>query len=334
MANSVVKLKRSAVAGKTPTTTDLQLGEIALNTYDGRLFIKRSVTGTESIAVFRPIATIDDLTDVDTTTNPPIVGQNLQWNGTNWVPVGASSLLTVSLYTTTGTYTSTVTNVTGIRFDEDAGFDVTDLGSGNVKVGMNSTFKTLKVDGQTDLVAMGLDTLQIVAGSGISITTDPTGSPYKTLTINSTGGPGGLITNVQYFTGNGVAQNFTCTNFVITTSSAIIVTLNGVQLKPGIDFRITGTNTIQFVDSTGQSVPPGNNSDISVRSFSSVGSASSIGPGQLATINTGTGGQVLSIDTSTGSLKYISLPNSAIVVSDTAPTSPLNGDIWFNSSII
>jgi hypothetical protein len=48
MANKVV-LKRSAVSGKTPTTGDLSLGEIALNTYDGNLFFKKNVSGTESI---------------------------------------------------------------------------------------------------------------------------------------------------------------------------------------------------------------------------------------------------------------------------------------------
>jgi len=30
---------------------------------------------------------INDLTDVDTTTSSPTVGQTLQWNGTNWVPL-------------------------------------------------------------------------------------------------------------------------------------------------------------------------------------------------------------------------------------------------------
>lgn len=40
MAN-IVKLKRSAVAGKVPLTTDLDLGEIAVNTNDGKLFIKK-----------------------------------------------------------------------------------------------------------------------------------------------------------------------------------------------------------------------------------------------------------------------------------------------------
>lgn len=47
MAN-VLKVKRSAVAGKIPTTTDLQLGELAINTNDGKLFIKKD-DGTEAV---------------------------------------------------------------------------------------------------------------------------------------------------------------------------------------------------------------------------------------------------------------------------------------------
>ena len=47
MAN-VVKLKRSAVTGNVPTTSQLELGEVALNTFDGDLFFKKD-NGSESI---------------------------------------------------------------------------------------------------------------------------------------------------------------------------------------------------------------------------------------------------------------------------------------------
>ena len=43
-----IKLKRSAVAGKAPTTSDLDLGELGLNTYDGKLYTKKD-NGTASI---------------------------------------------------------------------------------------------------------------------------------------------------------------------------------------------------------------------------------------------------------------------------------------------
>ena len=54
MANTVV-LKRSAVTGRNPTTGDLALGELALNTYDGNLFFKKD-SGTASIVA---VATVD-----------------------------------------------------------------------------------------------------------------------------------------------------------------------------------------------------------------------------------------------------------------------------------
>jgi hypothetical protein len=47
MANTI-KIKRSAVEGKVPTTGDLDLGELALNTYDGKLYTKKD-DGTASV---------------------------------------------------------------------------------------------------------------------------------------------------------------------------------------------------------------------------------------------------------------------------------------------
>lgn len=38
-----VKLKRSGVQGKVPTTAQLELGEVAINTRDGKIFIKQSI---------------------------------------------------------------------------------------------------------------------------------------------------------------------------------------------------------------------------------------------------------------------------------------------------
>ena len=39
------RIKRSAVPSKRPAVADLQLGELALNTYDGNLFAKRDTGG-------------------------------------------------------------------------------------------------------------------------------------------------------------------------------------------------------------------------------------------------------------------------------------------------
>ena len=46
---TTIKHIRSSVAGRIPTTSQLELGSIAINTTDGKLFVKKNVSGTESI---------------------------------------------------------------------------------------------------------------------------------------------------------------------------------------------------------------------------------------------------------------------------------------------
>lgn len=45
---NVVQLKRSSVAGRAPAVSDLAPGELAINTHDGRLFLRKD-NGTPSI---------------------------------------------------------------------------------------------------------------------------------------------------------------------------------------------------------------------------------------------------------------------------------------------
>ena len=46
---STIKLRRSATSGAIPTTSQLALGELAMNTFDGKLFLKTDQSGTEAI---------------------------------------------------------------------------------------------------------------------------------------------------------------------------------------------------------------------------------------------------------------------------------------------
>jgi hypothetical protein len=48
MANTI-QLRRSATANAVPTTTQLALGELAINTTDGKLYLKKNVSGVETI---------------------------------------------------------------------------------------------------------------------------------------------------------------------------------------------------------------------------------------------------------------------------------------------
>jgi len=87
MANQFLKLRRSAVPGRIPSTSSLDFGEIALNTYDGLAFIKKSGSAGEEIVA---------------------IGANtISITGsTNYIPLfsGTGSLVTSSIYQT-GSFT-------------------------------------------------------------------------------------------------------------------------------------------------------------------------------------------------------------------------------------
>ena len=61
MANTII-LKRSATQGNTPTTSQLELGEVAINTYDGKVYIKKSVSGSASIVEVGPVVSVNGST--------------------------------------------------------------------------------------------------------------------------------------------------------------------------------------------------------------------------------------------------------------------------------
>lgn len=80
-----VLLKKSSVLGKIPLTTDLSYGELALNYADGKLYFKDSANNIKSFDS-APQLSLNDLTDVDTVSTPPVAGNVLKWNGSVWAP--------------------------------------------------------------------------------------------------------------------------------------------------------------------------------------------------------------------------------------------------------
>ena len=56
---SIVQLKRSALSGKVPDTGSLNLGELAVNTYDGKIYFKKSgsIESVESVVTTNSVVT-------------------------------------------------------------------------------------------------------------------------------------------------------------------------------------------------------------------------------------------------------------------------------------
>jgi len=61
---ALLRIKRSAVPGRIPEISSLELGEIAVNTYDGKLYIKKTQGAISSIvSIGNP--PVSSLADVD-----------------------------------------------------------------------------------------------------------------------------------------------------------------------------------------------------------------------------------------------------------------------------
>ena len=59
---TVIKLKRSETASSVPSTSDLQVGELAINTADKKIYVKDSGNNIIEVANQTTGATVDDAT--------------------------------------------------------------------------------------------------------------------------------------------------------------------------------------------------------------------------------------------------------------------------------
>ena len=102
----------------------------------------------------------------------------------------------------------------------------------------------------------------------------------------------------EYFEGDGSTYSFALEQQV-SNPDDLTVLLNGVQLRPGIDFQLVGQRNIVFQEDDGTINPPTFGSTVSIRYFVPITSASvianSISVEELAVVP-GTSGQLLAID--------------------------------------
>jgi hypothetical protein len=62
-----IKIKSSNVAGKVPHVSDIDGPELAMNTADGKLFLKKSKAGVDTIVEIGKTDVVDDLSSSDGT---------------------------------------------------------------------------------------------------------------------------------------------------------------------------------------------------------------------------------------------------------------------------
>lgn len=185
----------------------------------------------------------------------------LRGDGTFQAVAGSGTVTNVSVVTANGvsgsvansTTTPAITLTLGAITPSSVASVGTVTGSNlsGTNTGDQFLFRTIAVSGQSDIVADSTtDTLTLVAGTNITITTDPT---TDALTINSSGGGGsGTVTSVSVVTANGfagsVATATTTPAITLSTSVTGVLKGNGTAISAasaGTDYQapITLTTT-------------------------------------------------------------------------------------------
>jgi len=169
MANPIIVPKKSTVSSKVPTTSDLALGEIAINHADKKLYARHPISGTVQEIGSLTAHSHDQLISVDSTAD-----LELQNNGSVIITDGAVS--------TTFALSSTIART--ITFPDKTGTVafLDDVGGGSdaylVKNDFSAPYSYIgRAPIDTDITDSDWDISRIeVASNGTTTTTNATGA--------------------------------------------------------------------------------------------------------------------------------------------------------------
>ena len=126
-----IRIKRSAVSGKKPQNIDLQVGELALNTYDGSLFTKRDTGG---VGIATTVSNITPWVENYGSTSINYSGGNVGINSN--IP---SSLLDVRGVVTATTFSGSGANLSSIP---NSALDNSSVNYGGVSLALGTSDTT------------------------------------------------------------------------------------------------------------------------------------------------------------------------------------------------
>ncbi len=252
-----IKLKRSSTSGAAPTTSQLELGEVAINTYDGKMYIKKDVGGTESIVEITGgsggSSNLSGLSDV--TISSLQTDQILKYNGSAWVNAD-NTATTSSAILVEYQFTATASQTTFTGSDDNN--ETLSYTAGAIQVFLNGIFLDSAVDytatsGTSIVLAETVDAndyLQVVAfkkkiGDGnvsVDTFTGDDSTTAFTLSVNP-----GDENNTRVFI-DGVYQsksNYSVSGTTLTFSTA---PPTGTAVEVEIGNRVVTLDTLSDLD--------------------------------------------------------------------------------------
>jgi|GEM_PF-1532623 len=259
---TLVKHRHSDVSNKVPTVVQLQLGELAVNTYDGVIYTKKKVGTTETVEKFLPeslVYSLKQLTALITDTIPTgfirVFASN---NGYLYTKNGSNPCLKLlnSLDYDTLFYTLNLLMPKSISCSDDGNgitpvyFDEL-MGPATMIVSQSAAYSTLQLFGMNGDYQTNVSLLiQLSSGCKLRVPTDLSGflclsdDVWVWDNFNNT-----AKSVVEYVTGPPTYATFTCVHHGYTTGSFVKISgysgnkavYNGVHLLTSIDlntFRI------------------------------------------------------------------------------------------------
>jgi hypothetical protein len=232
MANTVFKLRRSSVAGKTPNTSTLAIGELALNLTDRKLYSSDGTNVWETGANLTTLAV-----STNTTVNNVIFSGGIYANGF----IGAAGQVLTS--NSSGVYWSSSSGGGGVvpmrqQYTGDGSTTVFSVTGGY-------TVNSISVFLNGVLLRNGTE-VDVTSGSTFTITPAPANG-----TLIDAVGPSALTSTgvstvvSQQFTANGTSNSFAITDGYV--ANQVQVFLNGVKQVPVTDVDITSGTNVNFI---------------------------------------------------------------------------------------
>jgi len=225
MAEPIIKIKRSSVPGKIPTTVSVSVGEFGINTYDGKVYIQKN---QGAVGVGSTVIVV----------NPWSVGLGSDTYNTFFTAgnVGVGTTLPTSSFHVVGN-----TLITGIVTATSivVGSGVT-INSSGINAGINSVTAG-------SFFGQNLDVVDAVVGIATISTFDSTDATITNATITNFESTDATITNATITNLTGVVDlsgitDFSSTNATITNLTGTAGTITTFNSTQGTITNLTSTN--------------------------------------------------------------------------------------------
>lgn len=260
---------------------------------------------------------LDEIHDVDLTTTPPTAGQYLRFGGTVWTAD------TIDLGTdTTGSYVASLVAGTGISLANNTGEGATPTITNSGVTSINTTL-TGAVTGVVTTSDTGTVTSTMIS-DGTIVNADINASAAIAISKLASGTAG------QVIIGNATGvPTYTTLSGDITVNSSGVVAIAADSVALGTD--TTGNYVGTITAGTGIATSGASTGEGIAHSLSLASGVATIGTYKSVTVDT-YGRVTAGTNPTTLSGYGITDAQKAITISDTAPVSPVAGNLWYKSS--